>query len=109
MKEMWNQLRARDCRDDFKADNIANFFPRECCASHNRHDQRTPGLFKESSAAQMVALGSKTYCCFDEDVRNVKLSCEGLNKCSLINDNPLQKYKSVLFDKEYIVTINRGF
>ena len=90
MKEKWNQLRARDCRDDFQADNIANFFPRECCASHNRHDQRTPGLFKEEfRCTEMVALCSKTYCCFDEEVQNVKLSCKGLNKCSLINDNPL--------------------
>ena len=108
MKEMWNQ--PRDCRDDFQAGNIVNFFPREGCASHDRHDQRTPGLFKEEfRCTEMVALCSKTYCCFDEEVQNVKLSCKGLNKCSLIDDNPLQKYKSVLFVKENIVTINRGF
>ena len=110
MKEVWNLLRSSDCKDTFQADNVGNFFPRECCTSHNKHDQRTPGLFKEEfRCTEMVALCSKTYCCFNEPHKNVKISCKGLNQCSLINDNPLEKYKSVLFDQEQIVTVNRGF
>ena len=38
---------------------------RECCAATYRYDCRTPGLFKtEFSGDEIVALNSKTYCCW---------------------------------------------
>ena len=43
----WDQLRSKDCTDDFTAKAIDNFFPRTCCNVHKKHDKREPGLFKE--------------------------------------------------------------
>ena len=56
----------------------------------------------------MVALCSKTYCCFDEPTKITKLSCKRLNKNSL-NDQPINKYRAVLEEKERVLTCNRGF
>ena len=109
MKLMWEMNRENDCRDDFRADEHYNFFTRNCCQQHWKFDQRTPGLFKEEfRCTEMVALCSKTYCCFDEPTRITKLSCKGLNKDSL-NDEPINKYRAVLEEKERVITCNRGF
>ena len=43
----WNQLRSKDCTDDFTANATDNFFPRTCCNVHMKHGKREPGLFKE--------------------------------------------------------------
>ena len=81
MKLMWEMNRGNDCRDEFRADEHHNFFPRNCCRQHWKYDQRTPWLFKEEfRCTEMVALCSKTYCCFDEPTRITKFSCKGLNK-----------------------------
>ena len=109
MKLMWEMNRENDCRDDFRADEHYNFFPKNCCQQHCKIDQRTPGLFKEEiRCTEMVALCSKTYCCFDEPTRITKLSCKGLNKNWLI-DEPINKYRAVLEEKERVITCNRGF
>ena len=109
MKLIWDLSRQDDCRDDFAANGHSNFFPRNCCNKHWVFDQRTPGLFKEEfRCTEMVALCSKTYCCFDSSSNTTKLSCKGLNKHALVNDEPLQKYRKVL-QKESVVTTNRGF
>ena len=47
MELMWEINRENDCRDDFRADEHYNFFPRNCCQQHWKYIQRTPGLFKE--------------------------------------------------------------
>ena len=43
----WNQLRSKDCTDNFTANVTDNFFPRNCCNAHKKHDKREPRLFKE--------------------------------------------------------------
>ena len=43
----WNQLRSRDCTDNFTANATDNCFPRTCCNAYKKHDKREPGLFKE--------------------------------------------------------------
>ena len=43
----WDQLRSKDCTDNFTANATDNFFPRTCCNVHKNHDKREPGLFKE--------------------------------------------------------------
>ena len=111
MKTLWQNCRWADCSErEFKADGRFNFFPRNCCSHHNKYDQRTPGLFKEEfRCTEMVALCSKTYCCFDAQSETVKISCKGVNKSALKNDNPMMKMRSVLQKQEEITSINRGF
>ena len=36
MKSKWNLMRSNDCRDNFTAHSISNFFPRTCCEKHNK-------------------------------------------------------------------------
>ena len=57
----------------------------------------------------MIALCSKTYCCYDEQSETVKISCKGINKSTLKNDNPMMKMRSVLQAKAEIISTNRGF
>ena len=40
----WDQLRSKDCIDNFTANATDNFFPRNCSNVHKKHDQREPGL-----------------------------------------------------------------
>ena len=110
MKSEWNLMRSNDCRDNFTANSISNFFPRKCCEKHNKYDQRTPGLFKEEfRCTEMVALCSKTYCWLDEISKTVKLSSKGINQTALLKNSPMQKYRSVLVEQTEIETTNRGF
>ena len=89
MKPMWEMNRENDCRDDFRAVEHYNFFPRNCCQQLWKFDQRTPGLFKEElRCTEMVAPCSKTCCCFDGPTRLTMLSCKGHNINSL-NDEPM--------------------
>ena len=56
----WDQLRSKDCTDDFTANATDLFFPRTCCNVHKKHDKREPGLFKEECrCAEMLCLCSK--------------------------------------------------
>ena len=76
-----DQLRSKDCIDNFTANAADNFFPRSCCNAHKKHDKREPGLFKEEfRCAKMSCLCSKTYCCYDEQTNKHKFSGKGLNK-----------------------------
>ena len=111
MKKLWQNCRWGDCSEkEFKADGRFNFFPRNCCSLHNKYDQRTPGLFKEEfRCTGMVALCSKTYCCYDEVSETVKLSCKGINKSTLKDDNPMLKMRNVLQKQDEVTTTNRGF
>ena len=43
----WNQLRSKDCTDNFTANATDNFFPRNCCNPRKKNDKREPGLFNE--------------------------------------------------------------
>ena len=43
----WDQLRSKDCNDNFPANATDSFFPRTCCNIHKKHDKREPGFFEE--------------------------------------------------------------
>ena len=62
----WDQLRSKNCTDNFTANATDNFLLRTCCNAHKKHDKRKTGLFKEEfRCAKMLRLCSKTYCCYD--------------------------------------------
>ena len=104
----WQLIRAEDCEDDFTANSTCNFFPRECCERHTQHDKREPGLFKEEwRGHEMIALCSKTYCCFNRETQEVKFSSKGLNKNNL--EESLNKYRRTLETKENCSSFNTGF
>lgn len=108
MKNEWEKLRANDCRDDFKADNLGNFFPRQCCTKHTKYDKRLPGLFKEEyRGTEMIALCSKTYCCYNSVTDKVKFSSKGINKNHL--EEPLKKFRRVIKEQVNVSSTNRGF
>ena len=53
----WDQLRSKDCTDNFTANPTDYFFPRTCCNVHKKHDKREPGLFKdEFRSVEMLCL-----------------------------------------------------
>ena len=80
-RAQWDQLRSKDCTDDFTANATDNFFPRTCCNVHKKHDRREPGLFNEEfRCAEMLCLCIKTYCCYDKQTNKYKFSSKGLNK-----------------------------
>ena len=63
----WDQLRSKDCNDNFTADAPDKFFPTTCCNTDKTHDKREAGCFKEEfTCAEMLCLCSKTYCCYDK-------------------------------------------
>ena len=71
------------CEDDWQPDFSEHYFPRQCCATHNRYDQKTPGLFKlEKSGTGIVGLCSKTYCLQVIDGKE-KFAVKGVNKANL--------------------------
>ena len=110
MKLLWDLMREEDCNDTFEANGTSNFFPRSCCPDHNKFDQRTPGLFKEEfRCSEMTALCSKSYCCYNVLTNVYKLACKSINKDVLIQQDPMDKFRRVLFGREVIQTENRGF
>ena len=40
----WDQLRSKDCNDNFTANATDNFFPRSCCNAHKKHIYALPIL-----------------------------------------------------------------
>ena len=112
MLDEWKNLRRNDCNDQFKADSTGNFFPRNCCDKHIKHDKREPGLFKEEfRCTEMYCLCSKTYCCYDSKTDIFKFSSKGLNKRTLeeSGEGPLEKYRRVMDDNVNVKSTNRGF
>ena len=108
----WDQLRSKDCNDNFTANATDNFFPRTCCNIHNKHDRREPGLFKEEfRCAEMLCLCSKTYCCYDKQTNKYKFSSKGLNRRTLedCGDGSISKYRKVLEEAVNVTSTNRGF
>ena len=50
------------CHDDWEPNDRVHFFPRQCCESHNKLDQKRPGLFKtEVWGTEITCACSKTY------------------------------------------------
>ena len=84
MRSVWYCMRQSDCTDNFAANSSSNFFPRKYCRKHAAFDKRTPGLFKEEfRCSEMIALCSKTYCCYDEETDTVKLSIKDSTRTTL--------------------------
>ena len=107
----WDQLRSKDCTDNFTANATDNFFPRTCCNAQKEHDKREPGLFKEEfRCAEMLCLCSKTYCCYDPKSNKYKFSGKGLNKRTPENcgGGPMSKYRKVLQEAVNVTSTNRG-
>ena len=107
----WDQLRSKDCTDDFNANATDNFFPRTCCNVHKKHDKREPGLFrKEFRSAEVLCLCSKTYCCYDKRTNKHKFSSKGLNERTLeeCSDGvPMAKCRKVLEEAVNVASANR--
>ena len=106
----WNQLRSKDCTDNFTANSTDNVFPRTCCNVHKKHDKREPGIFNvEFRCAEMLCLFSKTYCCF---TNKYKFSSKGLNKRTLEecgDGGPMSKYRKVLEEAVNVTSTNGEF
>ena len=82
--------------------------PMECCKMVCKHDQRTPGLFKEEfSGDGIIALNSKTYYCWNNSIDEHKHSSKGLSKKT--NNLQLKTYFDVLQTRESFSGINKGF
>ena len=109
----WDKIRSKDCTDDFTANATYNFFPRTCCNTHKKHDNREPGLFKEEfRCAEMLCHCSKTYCCYDNHTNKYKFSSKSLSKRTLedcSDGGPMSKYRKVLEESVNVTSINRGF
>ena len=79
----------------------------ECCLKTLKYDKRTPGLFKvEYEGSGMVALNSKTYCCWNESGES-KCSSKGLSKVT--NSFDKNTYLGVLRSGQSVAGINKGF
>ena len=108
----WTLLRTKDCKDDFTANATTNFFPRNCCRKHIKHDKPELGLFKEEFRwTEMLCLCSKTYCCYDSNSNKYKFSSKDLNKRTLedCGDGLMAKYRKVLDEFINVTSTNRGF
>ena len=82
----WNQLRSKDCTDNFTANATVNFSPELAVMAtrHKKHDKREPSLFKkEFRCAEMLCHCSKTYYCYDKQTNKHKFSSKCFNKRTL--------------------------
>ena len=108
----WQQLRSKDCTDNFNANATDNFFRRTCCNVHKKHDKRELGLFKEKfRCAETMCLCSKTYYCYDKHTNKYKLSSKRLNKKmeDCVDGGPMSKYRKRLQESVNVTSTNRGF
>ena len=111
-KVEWELRRTEDCKVDFTANATTNFFPRNCCTEHKKHDKREPGLFKEEfRCPELLCLCSKTCCCYDANSNKYKFSCKSLSKRTLedCGDGPMTNYRKVLDASINVTPTNRGF
>ena len=108
----WDQLRSKDCKDNFTANATDNFFPRTCYNVHKKYDNREPGLLKEEfRCAEMLCVCSKTYCCYDKQTNKHKFSSKGLDKITLEwcgHSGLMPKYPKVLEEAVNVTSTNRG-
>ena len=78
----------------------------DCCKKVHKHDQRTPGLFKEEFYGEgIVALNSKTYYCWGE--KEDKCKSKGLIRQQ--NNLSRDQFLSVLRNKVPVSGCNTGF
>ena len=82
--------------------------PEACCKQQKQHDLRTPGLFKvEWEGKGIIALCSKTYCCYGDDGSVEKVSSKGIQKKQ--NNLQAEHYMDVLKTQKRGTGTNRGF
>ena len=97
-------------RQDFVECRVAHqvWVPKgQCCRDRAAFDKRTPGLFKlEYKGDGIVALCSKTYCCFGKNAET-KTSAKGISK--RLNLLTRDKYLQVLNTRKSGSGINKGF
>ena len=85
---------------------LGYWFPRECCDAHKKYDKRSPGLMKtEQTGDMMICLSSKTYLLTEKE--QYKLTCKGVRKDSITS--PIEIFRSVLANKQAVLTDNVGF
>ena len=110
IKKEWYSLESGDCADGFSANSTTVFFHRTCCAKHNKHDRREPGLFNENVLCkEMICLCSKTYCCDDSQSNELKISSKRLNTRTLedCGDGSMSNYCKVLEKVVNVTSTNR--
>ena len=94
-------------QDCYQPNADLNFLTRSCCKKHIALDKRTPGLFKiEWNGTEMICLNSKTYCAFNAENKKMKMALKGSNRNL---HSPLERFKSVLFNKTPYEGTNKGF
>jgi hypothetical protein len=83
---IWSQTDC--CYDEWVPDYTRHFEPRRCCVDHNKHDQKTPFLFKlEAWGNKMTALSSKTYSLVEDGV-GTKFATKGIQKRAIKQSRP---------------------
>lgn len=95
-------------QNDFIADKLkSNEWKLEsCCEKQFKYDRRTPGLFKEEFCGEgIVALNSKTYCCWGQ--KDSKLSSKGISKKT--NTLTKDQFLGVLTSQQPVQGSNCGF
>lgn len=108
IKSIYEQNIYGNCRYDFlpRIGDNGVWFPRECCAAHQRHDQREPGLMKvEFKATSMINLNSKSYVAKSADSGKVKYSLKGVNNYFV---DPSDLFQEVLNEKKPSCATNTG-
>jgi hypothetical protein len=87
-----------------------DWFPRTDTEENKAYDKRKPGLFKEEWHGNgMIALSSKTYCCWDTEGEVNKFSCKGAQKARNKEIFIREAFTRVLDEKEVISCQNKGF
>jgi hypothetical protein len=91
-----------------ESEGSSQWTPLACCQQVLCYDTRTPGLFKvEFDGSGMVALNSKTYCCWRDEDNITKYSSKGLSKKS--NSFDRAHFLRVLQSGKPQSGTNRGF
>ena len=109
-EEWFPTLACQAHKQDFVSTKVAGrkWVMRDCCRAAHLYDKRTPGKFKiEFQGDGIVALCSKTYCCFKED--ETKVSCKGIQKKRNRDVLTKENYLAVLRNQQAGGGINKGF
>ena len=111
-KEQYNKELNFNCVDRHSSSLTgANLFlSRTCCPFHTFEDDRQPGLLKIEfeNGKLFIGLASKTYVC--KSINNkLKMSCKGVNKTVVLQNDPVEIFSQVLKNKETKQGQNAGF
>ena len=64
---------------------------------------------KNFDARRWLPYAQKRTAVWMKSVKTVKLSSKSINQTALLNNSPMQKYRSVLVEQAETETTNRGF